>query len=113
MPRGHRRRTVVAPEVIAGRGSAVRIASHRPLLLRASDFSFRLDAKGGGVTRRHAEGLEGQWLSPGEVAELDFFKTNRRAKLKLTTLLGSPPDAKEPVIKAVVRREYAAGDVIC
>ncbi len=65
------------------------------------------------MTRRHAEGLEGQWLSPEEVAELDFFKSNRRAKLKLTTLLGSPPDATEPAIKAVVRREYAAGDVIC
>jgi Fe-S-cluster-containing hydrogenase component 2/CRP-like cAMP-binding protein len=65
------------------------------------------------VTRRHAEGLEGQWLSPGEVAELDVFKSSKRAKLKLPTLLGSPPDAEEPAIKAVVRREYAAGEVIC
>ncbi len=65
------------------------------------------------MTRRHAEGLEGQWLSPEEVAELDFFKSSKRAKLKLPTLLGAAPDAKEPGIKAVVRREYAAGDVIC
>jgi len=65
------------------------------------------------VTRRHAEGLEGQWLSLEEVAELDFFKSSKRAKLKLPTLLGAAPDAKEPGIKAVVRREYAAGDVIC
>ncbi|HEY5935053.1 MAG TPA: cyclic nucleotide-binding domain-containing protein, partial [Kofleriaceae bacterium] len=34
-------------------------------------------------------------------------------KLKLPTLLGAAPGAKEPGIKAVVRREYAAGDVIC
>jgi Fe-S-cluster-containing hydrogenase component 2/CRP-like cAMP-binding protein len=65
------------------------------------------------VTRRHAEGLEGQWLSLEEVAELDFFKSSKRAKLKLPTLLGAAPDAKEPGIKAVVRREYAPGDVIC
>jgi len=65
------------------------------------------------VTRRHAEGLEGQWLSLEEVAELDFFKSSKRAKLKLPTLLGARPDDKEPGIKAVVRREYAAGDVIC
>ncbi len=65
------------------------------------------------MTRRHAEGLEGQWLSFDEVAELDFFKSSKRAKLKLPTLLGAAPDAKEPGIKAVVRREYAAGEVIC
>jgi Fe-S-cluster-containing hydrogenase component 2/CRP-like cAMP-binding protein len=65
------------------------------------------------VTRRHAEGLEGQWLSLEEVAELDFFKSSKRAKLKLPTLLGARPDTKEPGITAVVRREYAAGDVIC
>jgi Fe-S-cluster-containing hydrogenase component 2/CRP-like cAMP-binding protein len=33
--------------------------------------------------------------------------------LKLPTLLGAGPDSKEPGIKAVVRREYAAGEVIC
>ncbi|MEO6026497.1 MAG: hypothetical protein ABIR79_06485, partial [Candidatus Binatia bacterium] len=60
-----------------------------------------------------SDGLQGQWLSLEEVAELDYFKTSKRAKLKLTTLLGARPDAKEPGIKAVVRREYAAGDVIC
>lgn len=65
------------------------------------------------MTRRHAEGLEGQWLSLEEVAELDFFKSSKRAKLKLPTLLGARPDDKEPGIKAVVRREYAAGEVIC
>ncbi|MBP1689766.1 MAG: cyclic nucleotide-binding protein [Deltaproteobacteria bacterium] len=65
------------------------------------------------MTRRHAEGLEGQWLSLEEVAELDFFKSSKRAKLKLPTLLGASPDDKEPGIKAVVRREYAAGEVIC
>lgn len=65
------------------------------------------------MTRRHADGLEGQWLSFEEVAELDFFKSSKRAKLKLPTLLGAAPDAKEPGIKAVVRREYAAGEVIC
>jgi Fe-S-cluster-containing hydrogenase component 2/CRP-like cAMP-binding protein len=65
------------------------------------------------VTRRHADGLEGQWLSLEEVGELDYFKSSKRAKLKLPTLLGAAPDAKEPGIKAVVRREYAPGDVIC
>ena len=65
------------------------------------------------MTRRHAEGLECQWLSLEEVAELDFFKSSKRAKLKLPTLLGACPDTKEPGITAVVRREYAAGDVIC
>lgn len=65
------------------------------------------------MTTRHAEGLEGQWLSLEEVGELDFFKTSKRAKLKLPTLLGAAPDATEPGIKAVVRREYAPGDVIC
>lgn len=65
------------------------------------------------MTTRNAEGLEGQWLSLEEVGELDFFKSSKRAKLKLPTLLGATPDSKEPAIKAVVRREYAAGDVIC
>ncbi|MEO6028816.1 MAG: FHA domain-containing protein [Candidatus Binatia bacterium] len=60
-----------------------------------------------------SDGLQGQWLSLEEVAELDYFKSSKRAKLKLPTLLGARPDAKEPGIKAVVRREYAAGDVIC
>jgi Fe-S-cluster-containing hydrogenase component 2 len=65
------------------------------------------------VTRRHADGLEGQWLSLEEVAELDFFKSSKRAKLKLPTLLGATPDGGAPAIKAVVRRQYAAGDTIC
>ena len=64
------------------------------------------------MTRRHADGLQGQWLSLEEVAELDFFKSSKRAKLKLPTLLEARPDGGEPGIKAVVRREYAAGDVI-
>jgi Fe-S-cluster-containing hydrogenase component 2/CRP-like cAMP-binding protein len=65
------------------------------------------------VTRRHAEGLEGQWLSLEEVAELDVFKSSTRAKLKLPTLLGARLDVTEPDIKAVVRRTYAAGEVVC
>jgi Fe-S-cluster-containing hydrogenase component 2/CRP-like cAMP-binding protein len=65
------------------------------------------------VTRRHADGLEGQWLTLEEVAELAFFKSSKRAKLKLPTLLGARPDGGEPGIKAVVRREYVAGDTIC
>ena len=65
------------------------------------------------MTRRQADGLDGQWLSLEEVGELDYFKSSKRAKLKLPTLLGAQPDAKEPGIKAVVRREYAPGDVIC
>ncbi len=65
------------------------------------------------MTRRHAEGLEGQWLALEEVGELDVFKSSKRAKLKLPTLLGAAPDAKEPGIKAVVRREYAPGAIIC
>ncbi|MCC6849506.1 MAG: cyclic nucleotide-binding domain-containing protein [Deltaproteobacteria bacterium] len=65
------------------------------------------------MTRRHADGLDGQWLSLEEVAELDFFKSSKRAKLKLPTLLGAAPDAGEPGIKAVVRREYEPGEVIC
>jgi len=65
------------------------------------------------VTRRHADGLEGQWLSLEEVGELDFFKSSKRAKLKLPTLLGAAPDAEEPAIKAVVRREYGPGEIIC
>ena len=65
------------------------------------------------MTRRHADGLEGQWLTLEEVAELDFFKSSKRAKLKLPTLLGAAPAGGEPGIKAVVRRQYAAGDTIC
>ncbi len=65
------------------------------------------------MTTRYAEGLQGQWLSLEEVAELDVFKSSKRAKLKLPTLLGARPDGGEPGIKAVVRREYQPGDVIC
>jgi Fe-S-cluster-containing hydrogenase component 2/CRP-like cAMP-binding protein len=65
------------------------------------------------VTRRHADGLEGQWLTLEEVAELDFFKSSKRAKLKLPTLLGATPEGGEPGIKAVVRRQYAAGEIVC
>lgn len=65
------------------------------------------------MTTRYAEGLQGQWLALEEVAELEPFKSSKRAKLKLPTLLGAKPDGGEPAIKAVVRREYAAGDVIC
>ena len=54
------------------------------------------------MTQPNAEGLEGEWLTLEEVGELDFFKSSKRAKLKLPTLLGAVPGASEPAIKAVV-----------
>ncbi len=61
-----------------------------------------------------ADGLVGQWLSVDELSEIDFFKSSKRAfKVKLNTNLAPTPGQKEPGIKAVVRREYQKGDIIC
>src|ERR1700682_3196821 len=61
-----------------------------------------------------SEGLVGQWLSLEEVSQLDFFKSGKRTfKLKLTSNFAPTPGQREPGIKAAVRREYQAGDVIC
>jgi Fe-S-cluster-containing hydrogenase component 2/CRP-like cAMP-binding protein len=61
-----------------------------------------------------ADGLPGQWLSLEEVAALDFFKSGKRAfKIKLNANFAPSPDKNEPGIKAVVKREYQKGDLIC
>src|SRR4051794_12472866 len=63
---------------------------------------------------RFPEGLEGQWVSVEELAELELFKSGKRAfKVKLNTNFAPQPGKPEPGIKAAVRREYAAGEVIC
>src|SRR5258708_12265936 len=63
---------------------------------------------------RFPEGLEGQWVPVEELAELELFKSGKRAfKVKLNTNFAPQPGKPEPGIKAAVRREYKAGDVIC
>lgn len=63
---------------------------------------------------RFPQGLEGQWVSVEELAELELFKGGKRAfKVKLNTNFAPQPGKPEPGIKAAVRREYKAGDVIC
>lgn len=63
---------------------------------------------------RFPQGLEGQWVSVEELAELELFKSGKRAfKVKINTNFAPQPGQPEPGIKAAVRREYAAGDVIC
>jgi Fe-S-cluster-containing hydrogenase component 2/CRP-like cAMP-binding protein len=63
---------------------------------------------------RFPGGLEGQWVSVEELAELELFKSGKRAfKVKLNTNFAPQPGKPEPAIKAAVRREFAAGEVIC
>lgn len=63
---------------------------------------------------RFPEGLEGQWVSIEELAELELFKGGKRAfKVKLNTNLAPQPGKPEPGIKAAVRREYQPGEIIC
>jgi Fe-S-cluster-containing hydrogenase component 2/CRP-like cAMP-binding protein len=63
---------------------------------------------------RFPEGLEGQWVSVEELAELDLFKSGKRAfKVKLNTNFAPQPGKPEPGIKAAVRREYQPGELIC
>jgi Fe-S-cluster-containing hydrogenase component 2/CRP-like cAMP-binding protein len=60
------------------------------------------------------DGLSGQWLSLEEMAELDFFKSGKRAfKIKLNTNFAPAPGKPDPGIKAAVRREYQKGQIIC
>jgi Fe-S-cluster-containing hydrogenase component 2/CRP-like cAMP-binding protein len=60
------------------------------------------------------DGLSGQWLSLEEIAEIDLFKSSKRAfKLKLSTNFGVTPGQREPGIKAAVRRVYQPGEIIC
>src|SRR5262249_27613694 len=70
------------------------------------------------VWQTHAEsgpdGLRGRWLSPEDLAELDFFKGQKRTfKVKTASNFAPVAGQKEPGIKAAVRREYRKGDVIC
>ncbi|MGH7787822.1 MAG: cyclic nucleotide-binding domain-containing protein, partial [Candidatus Binatia bacterium] len=61
-----------------------------------------------------SDGLSGEWLSMEQVSQLEFFKSGKRAfKVKLSSNFAPTAGQAEPGIKAVVRREYQAGDVIC
>jgi Fe-S-cluster-containing hydrogenase component 2/CRP-like cAMP-binding protein len=61
-----------------------------------------------------SDGLAGQWLSLEEVGALDLFKSSKRAfKAKLSGNFAPAAGQNEPGIKAAVRREYQAGEVIC
>ena len=63
---------------------------------------------------RFPEGLEGQWVSVEELAELELFKSGKRAfKVKINTNFSPQAGRPEPGIKAAVRREYQPGQVIC
>lgn len=67
-----------------------------------------------GPAGKASHGLDGEWLSGEELAEIDFFKGSKRAyHIKLNTNLGAVPGQREPGIKAVVRREYQKGETIC
>jgi Fe-S-cluster-containing hydrogenase component 2/CRP-like cAMP-binding protein len=67
-----------------------------------------------GEANQPGDGLPGQWLSLDELGQIELFKGSKRAfKVKLNTNLSPVADRPEPGIKAVVRREYQKGDVIC
>ena len=67
-----------------------------------------------GPEPRFAEGLAGPWVSVEELAELELFKSGKRAfKVKINTNFAPQPGKPEPGIKAAVKREYAPGEVIC
>jgi len=67
-----------------------------------------------GPEPRFPEGLRGQWVSVEELAELELFKSGKRAfKVKLNTNFAPQPGKPEPGIKAAVKREYAPGQLIC
>ncbi len=60
------------------------------------------------------DGLSGQWVSLDELGALELFQSTKRPfKVKLAGNFAPRPGSAEPGIKAAVRREYAAGDVIC
>ncbi len=61
-----------------------------------------------------SDGLAGEWLSLEEVAELELFRSSKRAfKVKLSGNFAPTAGQREPRIKAAVKREYQTGDVIC
>ncbi|HYC22501.1 MAG TPA: cyclic nucleotide-binding domain-containing protein [Candidatus Bathyarchaeia archaeon] len=65
------------------------------------------------LVARHPDGLRGKWLTPEDLAELDFFKGTKRAfKIKTATNFAPTAGKPEPGIKAAVRREFQKGDVI-
>ena len=67
-----------------------------------------------GAARSQSDGLTGQWLTLDEVAQLDVFKASKRAfKVKLNGNFAPTAGQPEPGIKAVVRRQYQKGDIIC
>jgi CRP-like cAMP-binding protein len=56
----------------------------------------------------------GEWLAPERLAEIEPFGTGKRPfKVRLATNFGLSGQEAEPGIKAAVRREYAAGEIIC
>ncbi|MBI3782233.1 MAG: cyclic nucleotide-binding domain-containing protein [Deltaproteobacteria bacterium] len=66
------------------------------------------------ATEQHTDGLAGEWLSRDALAQIDFFKGSKRPfTIKLNSNLGVVPEQTEPGIKAVVKRHYQKGDVIC
>lgn len=63
---------------------------------------------------RFPEGLEGQWVPLDELAELELFKSGKRAfKVKLNTNFAPQQGTPEPGIKAAVKREFGPGELIC
>src|SRR5258708_10437733 len=67
-----------------------------------------------GEASSQSDGLSGQWLSLEDIAQLDFFKSSKRAfKVKLNGNFAPTAGQPEPGIKAAVRRQYQKGDIIC
>jgi len=66
------------------------------------------------VGSHESYGLSGTWLSRDEINELAVFKGGKRAfNIKLNVNLAPVANQAEPGIKAIVRREFKAGDIIC
>lgn len=60
------------------------------------------------------DGLDGEWLSFEDVTQLDLFASSKRAfKARLRNNFAPLAGAREPGIKAAVRRTYQSGDIIC
>ncbi|HVM96043.1 MAG TPA: hypothetical protein VMT89_06625, partial [Candidatus Acidoferrales bacterium] len=64
--------------------------------------------------QQNAHGLDGEWLSREALAQIDLFKGSKRPyTVKLNSNLGITPGQSEPGIKAVVKRHYQKGEIIC
>lgn len=60
------------------------------------------------------QGLDGSWVPLEELLKLPLFGSSKRAfKIRINANFAPRPDQAEPGIKAAVRREYKAGEIIC